>query len=160
MLPAGRGTALYLMARADADLDGYCADPRWAAFDRRFGALVGPAEFAAMLDVSPVAVEVASVLWPALSKGWSRGEVLEGRLNRFLDDPIARTGAGEEPARTVRTILKRMCAEHAAADLARVHGVLVRHAARSAADADVLGPLVTDTDGRHCEKPKGEATDR
>jgi hypothetical protein len=155
-LPEGWGTALYLMARADGDMDSYYADHAWGTFDRRFGAAVSGAEFAAMLDVSPVAIEVASVVWPALGKGWSRGEVLEGRLERFLDEPIARSGTGSEPARTVRTILSRVCAEGATADLARLHAVLVRRAERSAGDATSLGPLVIDTDGHHCQKPKTE----
>ncbi len=151
-LPDRRGTALYLMAKADAGLDAYYADDRWGTFERRFGAPVSPAEFAAMLDASPLAIQVASVVWPALSKGWPRGDVLASRLDRFLDQPIARGGVGEEPARTVRSLLERVCAEGSSADLARLHAVLVQRASRSATEASALGPLVTDADGHHCAK--------
>ncbi len=151
-LPDRRGTALYLMARADEGFDPSYADSRWGTFDRRFGAAVSPSEFGAMLDVSPLAIEVASVVWPALGKGWSRGEAVAARLDAFLEQPVARGGTGEQPAKTVRSILKRECADGALADIAQLHAVLARRAARSPAEATALGPLVTDTNGRHCEK--------
>ncbi len=149
-LPDRRGTALYLMARADEDLDWHYADDRWSTFERRFGAAVTGQEFAAMLDVSPRAIEVASVVWRALSPGWSRGEALAARLDAFLDAWVARSDGGEQPAKAVRAILKRECADSRAADIAQLHAVLVRRASRSPGEGTALGPLVTDTDGRHC----------
>ena len=145
-LPDRRGTALYLMARADEDLDPYYADDRWGTFDRRFGAAVSAEEFAAMLDVSPLAIEVASVVWPALSKGWSRGEVVARRLDAFLDD-TGRAGRHRRAAREDRPRNPEARVRGAAhrADIAPLHAVLARPRGAVARPTRALGPLVADT---------------
>jgi hypothetical protein len=151
-LPDRRGAALYIIARAESDLDRSYGDPRWATFDRRFGAKITPSELASMLDQSSRALSLAPVVWPALGRGWSRGDVIAPRLERFLDDPATRRGARGEPEKTVRGLLGRMCDDGARGEVAKIHAVLARRAARSAADASELAPLLTDTDGRHCPK--------
>jgi hypothetical protein len=150
-----RGTALYLMARADSGLDPYYADDRWGTFGKRLGGEVGPAVFAAMLDESVTALKVAHVVWPALSKGWSRGDVVVARMDRFLDEPSVSRGEDGEPGQTLRAIVKRMCTEGAAGDVVRVHAYLVQRAARSAASSASLGTLVADTDAGRCGRAAG-----
>jgi len=151
-LPDRRGTALYLMARADADLDAYYADARWSTFGKRFGGDVSGAVFGAMLDDSPRAMPLAAVVWPALGKGWSRADVLVSRLDRFLDDPVVRSREDGEPGRTLRGVVKRMCSEGADADLARLRAYLVQRSARVAEDAAALSNLVADTAPGRCPR--------
>ena len=157
--PERRGAALYLMARADRSLDPYYADQRWSHFGERFGGAVGASLFGAMLDISPRAFEVARVVWPALGRGWARGDVLVRRLDGFLDEPRVQRGEDGEPSKTVRAILKRMCDDRAASDVARIHDALARRVAAAKARgaggdpaASTLETLVADSARAGCVK--------
>jgi hypothetical protein len=151
-VPAGRATALYLLACADRELEPIYADRGWSTFGARFGGDIGPPLLGAMLDESPRAITVASVVWPALGKGWARSDVLLKRMDRFLDEPSVRRGDGGEPGKTVRSIVKRMCDEKAMGDVSRVHAYLAQRAAHAPDDASALGPLIADTAPGHCGK--------
>ncbi len=151
-MPDRRGTALYLMARLDAGLDPVYADPRWASFEKRFGGRVTQGTFAAMLEESPLAVNVARVVWPALGTGWSRADVLLPRLGRFLDEPSVRRGDDGEPGATVRALAKRMCDDGASADLAKLHASLTM---RAGSGQGAIGPLAEDTAADRCGRLRG-----
>jgi hypothetical protein len=78
--PDRRPALLYLLALFDGMYGRYHGMVEWERFARTFGSRVGRDDFAAFLDFGPLAADAAWAVWPALSAGWSRTEVLMPRL--------------------------------------------------------------------------------
>jgi hypothetical protein len=115
--PGRRGLLLYVMARADPYANGAVA---WNDFERDFGDRATAVDFAAFLDQGPRAMSSAHTVWPALGPGWSRASIVVPRLDSFLADARA-----QAKLRAVMGIVKRLCDEGAAADLAQLHAYFV-----------------------------------
>jgi hypothetical protein len=108
-----RGQLLYVVARADP-YDNDAID--WKDFERDYGSLVGAAEFQTFLDQGPHAMARAHTVWPALSTGWSRAQIIVPRLDAYLSNRFATA-----PHRAVEDIVKKLCEEGATTDLAQLH---------------------------------------
>ena len=140
--PDKRGTALLFLTATMRGTDRSYADPRWADFKKRYGEGVSQRVFADFLDQGANAMMAAPVVWLALSKGWSRAEVIVPRLSAFFADPATTRAKDGEPARTLRAIAGRVCDDGDGADLARLHAALeARVRAHPAKRAALDGPL-------------------
>jgi hypothetical protein len=116
-LPDRRGYALAYLAESDRFNNRAVA---WSDLHRRLGAKVEQADFAAFLDVRTLSLSRAWIVWPALTAGWSRADVLVPRLDRWLDDNLVRIDDYQYPARAVGEMIRLLCEEGARADLAKL----------------------------------------
>jgi hypothetical protein len=142
--PQRRGMVLYMVARADPYDNG---DIPWKDFERDYGSLASASDFAAFLDRGPHAMMRAHTAWPALSKGWSRAQVIAPRLDRFLADPRA-----QAQHKAIADILAAMCAEGARDDLAQLHAWLSARVRSHPGES--MGDLVAASAPEGCKAPR------
>lgn len=116
--PSRRGALLYALAQVDRYGDNDKVG--WSRFAETFGAPLGAADLAAYLDQGPRAWSLARVVWPALSRGWSRAAVIVPRLDAYLADPRARRYDVQDPGHAIRGIAAKLCDEGNLADMAQM----------------------------------------
>jgi hypothetical protein len=109
---------LYALVQVDRYGDGDKIG--WSRFAETFGAPLDAKEFAAYLDQGGRAWSLARVLWPALSRGWSRGAVLVPRLDAYLSDTRAHAYDYRDPGAAIHSIATRLCEEGDIADMAQL----------------------------------------
>jgi hypothetical protein len=153
-VPLLRGTALHVITCKEAHWRGV-SDGFFARFSRLYGQSIGAPLLGAFLDDGPEAMKLADAIWPALSKGWSRADVIAPRLDAFLADPGVRAGSDGEPMRTLLALSERLCDEGNVADVSRFHEALAVRARRDPAQARALARVLDETQpGRCSPKPK------
>jgi hypothetical protein len=128
--PARRGLLLYMLATIDGrwrDIGGTSDDHSvaWSHFPRTFGASITKAELAAMLQQAPDAFLLVTTVWPALSTGWSRTELLLPLIAAYLAAP-ATTTHDRDLRMALGDIARRACEQHDERDLAQIHAFLAR----------------------------------
>jgi hypothetical protein len=128
--PNRRGLLLYTLATIDrkwADIDGSGDDHgvAWSRFPRTFGALITRAELVAMLQQAPDVFVLAPIVWPALSPGWSRTELMLPQIAAYLAAPPTKSRE-YDLRKALGGIARRACAQHDARDLAQIHDFLAR----------------------------------
>jgi hypothetical protein len=141
------GVALALLAASDRYDNGAVA---WKELPQRLGAPVEAADFASYLDADYRSISRASVVWPALSPGWSRADVIVPRLDRWLDEPRVREDDPQNPIRALLAIIQRMCNDGARADLAKVRAYL--EGRQRSHPAERLLGLIDET--QRCKPPR------
>lgn len=144
------GIAVAMIAAADRYGNGEVA---WKDLPQRLGARLDAAELASFLDADYRSMSRAHVVWPALSPGWSRADVIVPRLDRWLDDPLVREDDSQNPNRAFIAIVDRMCAENARADLAKVKTFLEQR--QRSHPAEHWLDLIDQT--QHCKPPRPTA---
>ena len=124
--PPRHGTLLYALVQ----LDRYENHDKvgWKRFAGKFGGPVDSGDFASFVDHGVRAMSLAYVLWPALSRGWSRAGVLVPRLDAYLADPGARLYDHGDPDGALRRIAERLCAEGGVGDMEQLRAFLVKRA--------------------------------
>jgi hypothetical protein len=128
--PARRGLLLYMLAIIDSrwrDIEGSADDHSvaWSHFPRTFGAAITKAELAAMLQQAPDAFLLVTTVWPALSTGWSRTELLLPLIAAYLAAPPTTT-RDRDLRMALGDIARRACAQDDERDLAQLHEFLAR----------------------------------
>ncbi|MDB4941270.1 MAG: hypothetical protein JWP97_804 [Labilithrix sp.] len=142
--PDQRGTAVYVLARADVGYAGTNNEGSvWRGFAKSYGSPIDAPLLASMLDWGrPAFVEVPQV-WPALAHGFSRADVLLPRLDALLPD--ATSDDAPEVLRALSAIVTRLCNDRSEADLAKLHAWTARRTASRPAERPVLMVLGRDT---------------
>jgi hypothetical protein len=156
-VPELRGTALHVIACKEARWRGV-SDPFFVELPRRYGQSVGAPLFASFLDDGTDAMKLADVVWPAMSKGWSRVAVLLPRLDAFLSDPKVLAGADGEPMQTLLAIGARLCEDGETAEIARLHEALAARARNDASRARALAKVLEETSPGRCERKRRPKT--
>jgi hypothetical protein len=128
--PARRGLLLYMLATIDGrwrDVEGSPDDHSvaWSHFARTFGAPISKAELAAMLDQAPDVFVLVPTVWPALSAGWSRTELLLPQIAAYMADRPTKT-RDRDLRMALGGIARRACAQHDERDLGQLHEFLAR----------------------------------
>lgn len=114
--PERRGDALFLIAQSKRSWPSYDREDFWRRFPRSYGAPIDAVTLRAMLAHGPRALELVPNLWPALAPGFSRVDALLASLDENLPDA----------AGSLSSIIDRLCADGAAAELSKLHAYLVR----------------------------------
>lgn len=143
--PGKRGALLYLVLRLDQYHNG---GVDWAALPTVLGPrdasnetrdrIVGRDEFDAMLAFAPSAARDAWAVVPALSKGWSRVEVLVPYVERTPDMTVA-----------LSSLAQALCAEGNTGDLAKLRAYAGRRALEHPSEQRLLQNTVDIIDGCH-----------
>jgi hypothetical protein len=142
--PDRRGVALFAIAWKYRGFDRHYADPNMADFGKRYGAPVSRDELAQLAELGPRAMPLVPVVWPALAKGFSPGEVVAPHLGAFLSQSRA---TSNDPTPTLRALISRMCEGGDTRGLARVHAALEERTRAHAEDAPGLATFLVDTTG-------------
>ncbi|MBX3220454.1 MAG: hypothetical protein KF795_08050 [Labilithrix sp.] len=152
--PGRRGLTLLVMARQWEHLHVHYGDNQWTRFVAEFGGRVPRDVFAAYLAEGPRAVEMAPKLWPALSKGGERDDLLAKSLPVLLDrDRDARTSR----ARPAFVLLRaRLCEEKNGAGLATVRAALERWRSAHPDDGAAVSNALADFTLARCAKPPSD----
>ena len=105
--PARRGALLYALVQVDryGDRDKV----GWASFAETFGAPIGATELGALLDQGARGWSLAATVWPALSAGWSRADVLRSRLDAYLARTDLARYDPHDPAHALGAVARRLC---------------------------------------------------
>lgn len=152
--PGRRGLALLVMARQWERLGVHYGDEQWTRFVAEFGGRVPRDVFAAYLAEGARAVEMAPRLWPALTKGSERDELLAKHLPVLLGrDRDARTSRARPALVLLRT---RLCEERNAAGLATFRATLERWRSEHPDDAAAVSNALADFTLARCAKPAGD----
>jgi hypothetical protein len=135
---AGRHAAL-LYALVQVDRYGNSDQIGWSRFAETFGAPLDAREFAAYLDQGARAWSLAHVVWPALSRGWSRAAVLAPRFDGYLADVRVRAYDDRDPSGAIHGIAVKLCDEGSVADMTQLaayfHHRIASHAGETYAEA-------------------------
>jgi hypothetical protein len=116
--PARHPVLLYALVQVDRYGDGDKVG--WSRFAETFGTPLDAKEFAAYLDQGERAWSLARVLWPALSRGWSRAAILVPRLDAYLSDTRVGLYDYRDPGEAIRSIARTLCDEGNVADMAQL----------------------------------------
>jgi hypothetical protein len=133
--PGKRPALLFVLAVVDSTYERLHGAVEWERFGRTFGAPIGRDELALFLDEGPEALRAAWCTWPALSRGWSRAEVVLPRFERFGVVGLS-------------MMIQQMREEGAAADLARVRAWLVQKVRDDPAEDRRWRHVIEDLGGR------------
>lgn len=128
--PARRGLIAYAALKFP-----YASDGNGKAFSATFAPLTS-AELTAELTEEDDPLREIPQLWGALGRGWSRMDVLEPRLDRWLEDERYKTDTSW--TENVRAVARDLCAEQANADLTRLHGWIGRRVTAHASERGAL----------------------
>ncbi len=114
----------------------------WKDFARVFGAPITAKEAGDFLAVSPRAVAALPTMWPALGKGWSRGELIVPRLDEFIEDPLTHAWNFQDPYLTFREIANLLKDEKASGDVAKLHAFFKKRVADHPSEARAYDSLI------------------
>jgi hypothetical protein len=143
--PEHREVALYVLGRDwtwSNERGGFFVQP-WEKFPADYGGPIDMGLFARLLDVSPRAVDLVPIVWPALAKGTSRVQPVLDHLDAYLDGSVA-------SGRTLRKIAGTVCQRGDARELKQLHEWLLRRAKPGSAHEDDVGFAALSTMPGHC----------
>lgn len=149
LYPVRRGPLLYLLAQFDRYGNG--AVP-WSTFEEKTGGLISQGEFTSFLDEGGRALANAWVTWPALGRGWSRSDPFVRKLDRYVDDPVARYYGQGEPYGAVSHVVGALCRERAAGDLAILNRWMSARVRAHPSDDRAYANLITETAPAGCAR--------
>ncbi len=118
--PRLRGALLYLLVVTKTN-DSLVP---WAEWGRVVGAPISAKELEGFLDMGPRAMAALPTIWAALGKGYSRGEIIVARLDKFIEDPCAAHSSFQGPSSTIRELVSKMIDEGVKADRVKLHAFL------------------------------------
>jgi len=100
-----------------------------------------------------LSISNAHVMWPALGRGWSRAEPIVPRLDVYVDDPLVKQHAFQDPERAIHDIVNLLCQEGQVDDLAKLHTYFQSRIAFHAGDAQRFATILDDTREGRCKPP-------
>jgi hypothetical protein len=77
-------------------------------FESRFGERISKDTFEALLDQAPLDLALVSRVWPALSTGWSRVDLLIPRSDQLLNGEF-NNGSAQNPTDDIYSIIDQIC---------------------------------------------------
>ncbi|AKU97038.1 hypothetical protein AKJ09_03702 [Labilithrix luteola] len=147
--PDKRGSALLLVARAHRDYGRYNGDEYWKRFPESYGTTVDATVLGGMLDHGRIALELVPQLWPALSRGYSRADLLVPRLDTLVPD--ASSADATDALRSLSDVVTRLCEDKNTADLDKLHAYFERRATARPAEQRAFAILRRDTAPGGCK---------
>jgi len=122
--PERRGLLLSGLAHMDRGEHG---NVDWKGFASAFGSPISAAEFADYLRVDPAALYDAYLVWPALSRGWSRAALIVPGLDAWRANADARKYYAQDSYQSLQHVVGELCREKNTKDLALMKGYFETH---------------------------------
>jgi len=140
--PERRGILLSALARMDNRKEG---NVDWKGFSSAFGNPISAGEFADYLAIDAAALSYASLVWPALGRGWSRAALVVPRISAWEVSERQRGYGHQYTFDALYRVIGEMCREKNSEDLSQMRVFLKQ--------SKDFANLVEYTHERGCEPP-------